>query len=247
MFVRNVRLPIVAAVCLTVGLLMGAALLPVAAQQQSGVDGQVAVRSDGAVYLIFGGQRRWVATVVITDAEINAYPEAEPIYNGLAPLGGAAPPLAPAVSPAPAAPVPAPTAAPAPAPAAAAPPPPVPAPAVPPTLSALPAAAAAPPAAVDPNSSVEIDIDGAPKFEAGDVIKLEVKTALGAICELTVRFPDGSEVPQPSKAADGRGRCGYNVNIPATVPVGAGLLRATVRGGGQTSQGELPFEIVPAL
>jgi hypothetical protein len=230
MFVRNVRLPVVTAVCLTVGLLTGAALLPVAAQQQSGVDGQVAVRSDGAVYLITGGQRRWVATVMITDAEINAYPEAEPIYGGLAPIGGAASPAAPAASPSPAAP----------------------GSAASPTLSAPPASGApsattaVQPAAVDPNSSVQIDIDGSPKFEAGDVIKLEVKTAVGATCELTARFPDGSEVPQPSKAADGRGRCGYNVDIPATVPVGAGLLRATVRSGGLTSQGELPFEIVPA-
>ena len=79
------------------GLLIAVALAPVAAQQTSGIDGQVAVRSDGAVYLITNGQRRWVATVAITDEELNAYPEGEPIYTGLAPMGsqpatGAQPP-----------------------------------------------------------------------------------------------------------------------------------------------------------
>src|SRR6187402_1609715 len=69
------------------GLLIGVALAPVAAQQTSQIDGQVAVRSDGAIYLITNGQRRWVATVQITDDELNAYPEAEPIYTGLAPIG----------------------------------------------------------------------------------------------------------------------------------------------------------------
>ena len=72
------------------GLLLIVALAPVAAQQTSGIDGQVAVRSDGAVYLIANGQRRWVATVAITDEELNAYPEAEPIYTGLAPMGSPA-------------------------------------------------------------------------------------------------------------------------------------------------------------
>jgi len=70
------KLPIRSLGLLAAGLLVGSALAPVAAQQQqSGTDGQVAVRSDGAVYLIANGQRRWIATVQITDDELNAYPE----------------------------------------------------------------------------------------------------------------------------------------------------------------------------
>src|SRR5205823_3396135 len=90
------------------GLLIGTALAPVAAQQQqSGVDGQVALRSDGALYLITNGQRRWVATVQISDDDLNAYPEGDPIYVGLGMPGSAgttasAPPASSASSPKPA-------------------------------------------------------------------------------------------------------------------------------------------------
>jgi hypothetical protein len=69
-------------------LLIGLSLDPVGAQSLL-TNGAVTVRSDGAVYLISNGVRRWVATVVITDEELNAYPEAEPIYSGLAPFGSA--------------------------------------------------------------------------------------------------------------------------------------------------------------
>src|SRR5918998_3923801 len=69
------------------GLMLGTALAPVGAQQIAPADGQVAVRSDGAVYLIINAQRRWVPTVQITDEELNAYPEGDPIYAGLSPMG----------------------------------------------------------------------------------------------------------------------------------------------------------------
>src|SRR5918998_3261933 len=69
------------------GLMLGTALAPVGAQQIAPADGQVAVRSDGAVYLILNAQRRWVPTVQITDEELNAYPEGDPIYAGLSPMG----------------------------------------------------------------------------------------------------------------------------------------------------------------
>jgi hypothetical protein len=82
------KLPIRTLGLAVAALLLGSALAPVSAQQQqSGVDGQVAVRSDGALYLIINGQRRWVATVVASDEEINAIPEGEPLYSGLAPVG----------------------------------------------------------------------------------------------------------------------------------------------------------------
>src|SRR5688572_29286118 len=95
---RIAKLPIVACACLFAGVVIGLILAPASAQQMSGVDGQVAVRSDYAVYLITAGQRRWIATVLITDEEINAYPEGDPIYAGVAPLPGqaaAAPPAQP--------------------------------------------------------------------------------------------------------------------------------------------------------
>jgi hypothetical protein len=60
-------------------------LAPVAAQQTTSRDGQVALRSDGAVYLLLNGQRRWVAPLFITDEQLNALREGEPIYAGLVP------------------------------------------------------------------------------------------------------------------------------------------------------------------
>ena len=82
------KLPIRTLGLAAAALLIGSALAPVSAQQQqSGVDGQVALRSDGALYLITNGQRRWISTVAATDEEINALPEGEPIYAGLAPQG----------------------------------------------------------------------------------------------------------------------------------------------------------------
>jgi hypothetical protein len=84
---RCKALPSVRFALVTVSLLLGLVLAPVAAQQVALSDGQVTVRSDGTVYLILNGQRRWVATVDITDEDLNAYPEAEPIYTALAPMG----------------------------------------------------------------------------------------------------------------------------------------------------------------
>ena len=95
---RFAKLPIIACACLIAGVVIGLVLAPASAQQMSPVDGQVAVRSDYAVYLIANGQRRWIATVLITDDEINAYPEAEPIFSGVQPLPqqvAAAPPAQP--------------------------------------------------------------------------------------------------------------------------------------------------------
>jgi hypothetical protein len=84
---RFTRLPI-ASIAVVIGcFLVGLSMSQVDAQSVL-TNGQVAVRSDGAVYLISNSMRRWVATVVISDEDLNAYPEAEPIYAGLAPLGG---------------------------------------------------------------------------------------------------------------------------------------------------------------
>src|SRR4051812_31204502 len=106
MALRFAKLPIIAYACLIAGVVIGLVLAPASAQQMmSGIDGQVAVRSDYAVYLISNGQRRWIATVMITDEEINAYPESEPIFSGVTPLppqpGQSAPPPVPAAPPSP--------------------------------------------------------------------------------------------------------------------------------------------------
>jgi hypothetical protein len=93
---RISRLPIVKLALVACSLMIGLALAPVAAQTAASLEGQVTVRSDGAVYLISKSQRHWVATVVISDDELNAYPEAEPIYVGMAPFGGGS--AAPAAS-----------------------------------------------------------------------------------------------------------------------------------------------------
>ena len=85
---RFSKLPIASIAVVVGGLLIGLAMSPVGAQSAL-TNGVVTVRSDGAVYLISNGMRRWVATVQITDDELNAYPEAEPIYAGLAPFGSA--------------------------------------------------------------------------------------------------------------------------------------------------------------
>ncbi|HZO31500.1 MAG TPA: hypothetical protein VFH48_36510 [Chloroflexota bacterium] len=292
MALRFAKLPIVACACLIAGVVIGLVLAPANAQQLSGIDGQVAVRSDYAVYLITDGQRRWIATVLITDEEINAYPEAEPIFSGVTPLPpqvAAAPPAAPP-SPPPAAP-PVPPAPPAAPPAGAAPPlpgaipppapgavPPVPgavppAPgAVPPAAGAVPPApapvpgAVAPPAAapppasgpppggyptpvgatgnIDPQLPIEVDIDGKAEFEHGNEITVVVKSIVGASCELTVRWPDATEAPQPPQIADARGRCSFTTRVPSTVPIGLGFMKGSVRSGGRTSDQTVEFQIV---
>jgi hypothetical protein len=79
------KFPVRALAVLAAGILLGTVLAPVAAQQTTPKDGLVALRSDGAVYLLLNGQRRWVAPQNISDDELNAMPEGEPIYAGLVP------------------------------------------------------------------------------------------------------------------------------------------------------------------
>ena len=96
---RFKRLPIVKVALVAGSLLIGLALAPVAAQQAGLSDGQVTIRSDGAVYLIVNGQRRWVATVNISDDDLNAYPEAEPIYTAMVPFGSSSAATRPSTTP----------------------------------------------------------------------------------------------------------------------------------------------------
>jgi hypothetical protein len=218
------------------GLLLGVMLAPAAAQQLAPTDGQVVVRSDRAVYLINNGQRRWVATVQITDDEVNAYPEAEPIFTGLAPLGtnaSAAPAQPASAQPAAAAP---PSTGAAPAQGAAAGPTATKAPA--PTPSGPPVASAT-------DVPIEIDVSGPSKFEAGERIILDVKTTLNASCSLVVKWPDGTEADQGKKTPDSKGHCRYSIQIPKGKAAGTGLLKGTVTESGKTGTAENDFEILP--
>lgn len=222
------KLPIRPLGLVAAGLLIGTALAPVAAQQQqSGIDGQVAVRSDGAVFLITNGQRRWVATVVISDDELNAYPEGEPVYGGLAPLGSAQA-AAPAAQPKPSASPQAASSAPQP--------------------TAKPSSSSSSSASSDPNRSADlpitVDIDGEPKFEPGDSFKVQVKTRANYVCELVAKMPDGSEVVEDSSTAPTDGKCRFTIEIPKTMKTGDGTLIGTVREGGRYNTMELPFSVV---
>jgi hypothetical protein len=208
------------------GLLIGAMFTPAAAQQFTPTNGQVVVRSDGAVYLIANGQRRWVATVQITDDELNAYPEAEPIYTALAPFGAAT--TASSGTPPQTA-------------------------AAPPSAAASPASAAPKPAAAAPPSApvvsatdvlIEVDIDGSPKYEAGERIRVAVKTTTSASCSLIARWPNGTEADQGNKTPDSRGHCEYSFLIPSGTPAGTGFLKGIVRDGGKSGEQEVEFEIL---
>src|SRR5215212_11449059 len=234
------------------GLLISVALAPAAAQQTSQIDGQVAVRSDGTVYLITNGQRRWVATVVITDDELNAYPEGEPIYTGLAAIGApsanasqpiAAPPAASA----------SPVTAVAPSPATASTTGAVsspPAPGLNITTGAIaPQEVATPTGAVseiDPQIPIEVDVDGTPKLEPGEAVTVNVKSKAGVTCDLAVKWPDGTEVDQQRMVADSQGRCHYEIDVPATASVGTATLKGIAREGGRMSRQNVEFEIIPS-
>jgi hypothetical protein len=204
--------------------------------------------------LIANGQRRWVATVAITDAELDAYPEGEPIYGGLAPLGATAPSAPPPSSP---------STVPSASPAAGGNIPTAPWATPPGTTTTAggtggagiaaanltPTAISTPTGAVsqiDPQLPLEVDVDGTPKAEPGDRVTVNVKTKVGASCELVVRWPDGTEASQPSKTADSRGRCQYEIDVPTNATAGTGTLKGTVREGGRVSQQEVELDVVPA-
>jgi len=234
------KLSVSARACLTAGLVLGAALVPVAAQSVTFTDGQVGVRSDGMVYLLTGGQKRQVATVQITDDELNAYPEGDPIYSGLAAIGSggstsASAPVAPAASPGTAASAPSSSS---PSSGASSGP------------TAVPGATAVetPTGATgetDPALPIEVDIDGKPAFQAGERIILDIKTKAGANCQLAVKWPSGTEKDQDKKTADSRGRCHYSIEISSSESVGTGTLKGIVQdSANHTSRQNVDFDII---
>jgi hypothetical protein len=233
------KLPIQTLGLMAAGVLIGTALSPVAAQQ-SGTDGQVALRSDGALYLIQNGQRRWISTATLSDSDINAIPEGEPIMTGLA-LAGSADAQAKPAAPAPAA-----AASPAgagttgaagAAPAATAKP------------AATTAAAGAPKPSDDPNETlsqdiqIEVDLDGSTKIDPGDERKVEIKTVKDATCELKVRLVDGTDLTEDSRNADNQGRCKFNIQIPDDAKAGSAWISGAARVGGKVNRQDIPIEV----
>jgi len=67
------------------GLVIGGLVIPVAAQSDP-AENQLAIRSDGFIFLLRSGQRHLVSPVALTDEVINGYPEGEPFLSGLVPV-----------------------------------------------------------------------------------------------------------------------------------------------------------------
>jgi len=239
------KLPIRLLGLIAAGLLVGTALAPVAAQQMSGVDGQVALRSDGALYLILNGQRRWIATVPLSDDDLNAIPDGDPITVGLAPPGttASAPPSSSSA--------PKPSAGASPqagsssgssgssgsssgsSSSATA------------TPTKGPAATATPDAGVSADIPIELDIDDSSNntFQGGDKIAVEIKTTKDFVCELSIKWPNDQEDNEDSKTADSRGRCKFNVDVPENMTEGSGKLKGWARSGGKYNRIDLDFTI----
>jgi hypothetical protein len=239
------KLPIRTLGLMAAAVLIGSALSPVAAQQ-SGVDGQVALRaSDNALYLIQNGQRRWIATVALSDNDINAIPEGDPIMTGLA-LAGSAEAAAQA-KPATSAGTTAQAGTTAPAggstgtgaTAAATPKP---------TASTGSSASSAPgpkppDADLSPDIPVEVDLDGSTRIDQGDERKVEIKTQKDVTCELVLLLPGGDQQSEDSKNADTAGRCKYTIEVPDNAKEGNATLVGTVRVGGKMNRQEVAVEI----
>ena len=62
------------------GLVIGGLVIPVAAQSDP-AENQLAIRSDGFIFLLRSGQRHLVLPVALTDEVINGYPEGEPFLS----------------------------------------------------------------------------------------------------------------------------------------------------------------------
>jgi len=239
------KLPIRLLGLIAAGLLIGTALAPVAAQQQqSGVDGQVALRSDGALYLITGGQRRWIATVPISYDDLNAYPEGDPVYAGLGMPGSAgttasAPPASSSSSsssPKPAAPAPASSPAASTSSGAS-------------SSSSSSSSSAQPTSTPDPGIStdipIEVSIDNSNNntFQGGDTFAVEIRTTKDNVCELSIKWPDDKEDNEDSKTADSRGRCRFNIDVPDDMKDGPAKVKGWSRNAGKYNRQDVDITI----
>lgn len=220
------KLPIRTLGLAAAALLIGSALAPVSAQQQSGVDGQVALRSDGALYLITSGQRRWISTVAATDEEINALPEGDPIFAGLAPQGSTQTSTQAQASPGPT------------------------------TQSTGSTATKTASKDTKPTTNddgeelsqdipITVDVDGdANKIKRGSSFRVDITTNRNAVCDLRVQVPGDDDIVEDSKNPDSRGRCRYNIDIPSGAKEGNGKVIGSAREGGKMNRQEIGIKIV---
>jgi len=231
------KLPIRTLGLAAAALLIGSALAPASAQQQqSGVDGQVALRSDGALYLITNGQRRWISTVAATDEEINRLPEGEPIYAGLAPQGasqGASQasvgPTKPSTSSASTPSKPAPK-----------------------TTTTKPSTSGDDDDDDDGDSNSElsqdipisVDIGGEERIKRGDTREVIITTSNKAVCDLVIQIPGDDDIVEDSRNPDSRGRCRYTIEIPGDADTGSGKIIGTAREGGKMNKQEINIRVV---
>ncbi len=206
---------------LAAGILLGVLLAPVAAQQTSGRDGQIAVRSDGAVYLLMNAQRRWVATVIITDDELNAIPEAEPIYAGVVPADGsftprASSPSSPTSSDDKKTPTPTRT-----------------------------GSSSSSSSGSSPSGDVAID-----KIQFDKEVKQGgLWTVLAIVgqkgrgnCELEITWADEEELDE-TKSPNNNAECEFNVDVPKTVKTGDARFTLTYRDGDKKSEERGTFRV----
>lgn len=209
---------------LAAGFLLGSLLAPVAAQQVAPKDGQVAVRSDGAVYVISNGQKRWVATIVITDEELNAIPEAEPIYTGLAPMGSSG-----SSSPTPK---------------------PTEQPKATPTATPSSSSSSSSSDDNDNNSSsgdlfieevtYDEDVKQGEDWHLSAVVNREKKGR----CELTIEYDDDEEQDDiDDETPDSDGVCEFTVEVPRDAKTGNATWTLTLRDGDKKTEDSDRFEV----
>jgi hypothetical protein len=207
--------------CLGFGLALGSLLAPAAAQQIAPPDGQVAVRSDRAVYLIANGVRRWVATVVITDAELNAIPEGEPIYGGLTPAGARTPAIG---TPSPLATTTA----------------------TPRTTTTPTATSGATSTQGRASGDLPLEFEPIQPVRQGQKVLIAVTTREDVVCELAIVYPNGKEDTEADEESGSGGRCEWEFTVSTNGGTGPATVTVTVRDGDRTGSRDARFEITRA-
>jgi hypothetical protein len=216
------------------GVVLGTLFVPAAAQQGA-TDGQIAVRSDGAVYLIVSGQRRWVPSLVIDDATLDAIPEAEPIYTGLMPMGSGgastartsgSPTATGSSSNRSASGTPTRT----------------------PTSGRSGSQATSTPSANSSTASssgaIEASLEPIPDRRDGEELKITSHTNLRrkGSCELRVIYPGGDTKDEGAKVPDSKGECEWKTTVD-TNSTGKARAEVTIREGGDQATAVEEFDI----
>jgi len=214
------------AALLACGFLVGSLLGPAAAQQLAPSDGQVALRSDGAIYLITNGQRRWVPTIAISDDDLNAIPEGDPVYAALMP--------ADAVTPVPAANAPGGTPESTRERATRTPTPVVDATATPTATSTSGSSS---------SGDVSVSIDSIDSVKRGNSVTLTAHTNKNATCELRVRYADGSEDKPGKIDADSKGKCEWTFTVPSDAKNGTATATVKAKDGSRSGEASRDFDV----